>query len=95
MRKKRRLGGKCPICELEYHKKRYRTRHHIYPKVWFKDGITAEVCRVCHNDFNREYPMNYKWSHSNCLVYWVRFCITKGKNAYQLYPHLRKGGKLC
>ena len=85
----KKRGGKCPICELPYHKKRPRTRHHLFPKVWYKDGVLVEVCRTCHDEFNVLYPMITKWTRATCVKNWVKFCRYKGRNAYEMYPHIK------
>lgn len=45
--------GKCPVCKKEKH----LTRHHILPRRFF--GNIEEivlVCRICHDDIEKEIP---------------------------------------
>ncbi|HAS92273.1 MAG TPA: hypothetical protein DCS12_08590 [Clostridiales bacterium] len=91
--KKNNLGN-CPLCGKCYKsKKHHRTKHHIFPRYWFGSGVTVFVCHECHtNEFHRFYPMKldgYAWTKKQCLMYWVQFCKSKGKEAFKIYPQLR------
>lgn len=92
MKKKRRdFGECCPICSKPYGKNRKRTRHHVFPRWWYRDGITVYACSQCHQkEFHKRFPMKYKevWNVSECVQNWVKFCKSKGKNAYEIYPEL-------
>ena len=97
MRKK--LKGKCPICDREYHKGNIRERHHLFPKAWYRIGVILFVCYECHHyGFNIEYPMVKKtngkgyirWSEKECVQNWVDFCYKRGKYAYEIYPELNE-----
>ena len=90
--RKRQNKETCPLCGNTYTKKHHETKHHLLPKWWYKDERTVSVCRVCHNDFNTQYPMKNgeKWSPLECLENWFGFCQTKGKEAIEIYPELKK-----
>ena len=90
---KNRTPGVCPICDSHYGKLHRKTRHHIFPKWWYKGGITVDVCSQCHQkEFHKQYPMRFGevWSISECVQNWVKFCKSKGKNAYIIYPELKE-----
>jgi hypothetical protein len=90
-RKKKKVGEVCPICDCAYDSKHRRTRHHIFPKWWYSNGLTVVACSKCHQkEFHVKYVMSWKnpWTPSECLNYWVKFCKLKGKNAYVIYPEL-------
>lgn len=85
--------GSCPLCDLQYHKKRRPTNHHVFPRVWYHGiGPLVEVCSDCHQEFNHDYPMRSQWSKEECLQNWSDFCKSKGKWMYQVYPHLKQEG---
>ena len=83
---------RCPICDNEYQgQRRAKTRHHIFPKWWYKDDFVLCACAQCHQrEFHIKYPMNYQevWSPTEYLQNWVRFCKSKGKDALKIYPQL-------
>lgn len=90
-RKKKNTEETCPICDKYYCKKRLKTRHHIFCKYWFTDGLVVYACSQCHQkEFHKIYRMDYynPWTRLQCLSYWVAFCKSKGKNAYVIYPVL-------
>lgn len=94
MKKKRKYQGECcPICDCEYGGKYHkRTRHHIFPRWWYYNGFTVYACSKCHQqEFHIQYRMSYLcvWSISECMQNWVKFCKTKGKDAYKIYPELK------
>ena len=88
----------CPICELEYEKGNYaprrRSKHHVFPKVWYKDSfnIKVYVCQKCHDEFNSMFmePLDLKnrWSKKECVRNWILFCFIKQRNPYEIYPEL-------
>ena len=87
--KKRRFVGRCPICNRAYGRGNQHTRHHLFPKVWYRDGIKLDVCHLCHQvEFNNIYKMNHYWTRKECFNNWVNFCKSKGKNALEIYPEL-------
>ncbi len=89
---KQHLTETCPLCDHEYEGQHYWTRHHIFPKFWYEGNVTVEVCHTCHQlEFHRMFPMGNKiWIPSVCVQNWVKFCKSKGKNAYHIYPQLCK-----
>lgn len=101
-RHRNRNHGSCPLCDRDYNSKNHPSRHHIFPKYWYGQNgivsyvyvksITVEVCSICHrNEFNVMFPMRLEvpWTLSECVQNWVKFCKTKGKNAYDVYPELK------
>jgi len=90
----------CPLCDRHYSKKNKMSRHHIFPKKWYGQTTTkVEVCRECHNIFNRLFPhtneKDVMWTSKECVRNWVRFCdIYYKKNAFKIYPILKKFIKL-
>jgi len=86
--------GKCPLCDNDYssgNTKRRKSRHHIYPKYFYKNThLVVNVCQECHSDFHHEFPslLPYLWTRAKCLKKWVKFCESKGKDAYEIYPQL-------
>lgn len=92
MSRKRRFPEEvCPICERAYGKNRSKTRHHIFPRWWYRIGIVVIACSDCHQrQFHKKYPMVYGeiWTRYECVQNWVDFCKSKGKNAYVIYPEL-------
>lgn len=81
----------CPLCGLEYHKKRRATHHHIFPRAWYPNStLLVEVCSDCHQEFNREYVMDLRipWREGECIWNWVMFCRSKGKDALKIYPQI-------
>jgi hypothetical protein len=92
-RKKKNTEETCPICGNYYGKYRQKTRHHIFVKWFYCDGLVVYACSECHQkEFHKYYPMYWDrpWSRSQCLSYWVQFCKSKGKNAFAIYPELCK-----
>jgi len=96
-------GEFCPICErmyepqIKYKFTNVRTRHHIFPKLWYHSGVVVYACSECHTyGFHKMFIMdNHRiWTRSECLTYWVRFCKSKGKDAFEIYPHLKELGSL-
>lgn len=90
-KKKKKIGEVCPICSAPYGKGHTKTRHHIFPKWWYKNGITVLACSKCHQkEFHIKYRMRYgeMWTPSECLMNWVKFCKQKGKDAFVIYPEL-------
>jgi hypothetical protein len=86
---------KCPLCEEQYHKRNKKTRHHVFPKMWYHGlGPQVDVCESCHKKFNSIYTMNRddKWEKECCLQNWSDFCKSKGKWMYKVYPQLKKEG---
>lgn len=85
-----KMIGVCPLCEHSYQKKNRKTRHHVYPRVWYHGkGQLVNVCQCCHSEFNHDYPMNHVWSKDECLQNWSDFCKSKGKWMLQIYPQLK------
>lgn len=92
--------GICPICDREYTLENNITKHHIFPKYWYGSKgtvtnlrwkVTVIACMECHvYDFHAMFKMRLKapWLVSDCVQNWVKFCKTKGKDAYVLYPKL-------
>jgi len=80
----------CPLCDEDYHRGNPITRHHIFPRFWYICNVKVEVCRSCHDDFNRQNPMNHIWSIPGCVTRWVKFCSQFKKNAYRIYPILHE-----
>lgn len=88
----------CPICgalyekEVKYQFKNVCTHHHILPRFWYKDSLRVHACFNCHIlGFHKMFPMGERrWPPVECVEKWVKFCKTKGKNAYEIYPQLRK-----
>lgn len=96
------VDGFCPLCGKKFTTDNNRTKHHIFPRYWygkkgtvkhFKSGVSVVACAQCHEtEFNHEYPMilNKPWTPSQCVVYWFKFCLSKGKDPLQIYPHLNE-----
>lgn len=82
---------KCPICDELYTKERIKTKHHIFPKLWYVINLTVYACSVCHQqEFHHLYPMRKRvWTRGECIRYWVNYCSLKQKSAYKIYPHLK------
>jgi len=92
-KKKKHIGEVCPICDYAYDKTHRRTRHHIFPRWWYNGNIVVIACSKCHQkEFHIKFPMKWGciWSPSECVQKWVKFCKSKGKNAYIIYPELTK-----
>lgn len=71
--------GTCPICNHIYSKSRYATKHHILPKQWYGgSGAIAELCVICHREFEKENPHDFVWSEKECWKRWLRFLLSKG-----------------
>lgn len=88
-----KTSGKCPLCGEEYDEVRIKTMHHVLPKFWYnKKGPTVEICSICHNEFNHKNPMikDCRWSKKDSLWRLIRFCDSKDKNLYDIYPNLFK-----
>lgn len=80
---------RCPLCNEKYSETRILTKHHIFPKFWYKAGVRVRVCEPCHKDFNAKNPMGKNpWPRESCLKRWIHFCKTKGKEAFEKYPQL-------
>lgn len=87
MKSKNRFKGKCPLCDRQYTSKNFHTEHHIYyPKDLFCSDIKVDVCVVCHREFNGLFPVRANWDKRKCLLNWLIFCNSKGKNAVEIYP---------
>lgn len=94
------VDGYCPLCDRKYTIENNRTKHHLFPKYWYsrngtvgpvKIGITVYACHECHEvEFNHLYPMilNQPWSKSECIINWIKFCYSKGKEPLRVYPQL-------
>lgn len=91
------IKGKCPLCNQPYTADNNRTRHHIFPRYWKKQGvygriqgITVEVCEKCHEEYNYTYPMHLQepWKPAICLINWMQYCYSKGQEPLRLYPQL-------
>ena len=85
--------GECPLCGLSYHKRNRKTEHHVLPRMFYsgEENCKVEVCQTCHQrEFNKEYPMISVWTKQKCVNNWIKFCKSKGKNAYEIYPQLLK-----
>lgn len=88
----------CPICDSRFESdepyvfRNVRTKHHVFPKLWYQDGLRIYACSLCHTyGFHQMFPMgNRIWTPSECVQNWVKFCKSKGKNAYVIYPELCK-----
>ena len=81
----------CPICNYKYEGKRFRTKHHLFPRYWYHSGVVVYACAICHTyEFHKMFPMNLNkvWTRSECIQNWVKFCKIKGRNAYIIYPKL-------
>lgn len=83
------LRGKCPICGRTYTGKNPGTRHHIFPRMWWRIGLKVPACHECHQEeFHKLYKMIKKWTKRGCVKKWIDFCASKGKDAYKIYPQL-------
>lgn len=92
--------GICPLCDEAYTEKNNRTKHHIYPSYWIKKNVyyskrnvTVYACERCHEiEFNHLYPMRLKepWSKAECVINWIKFCLSKGKDPLKIYPQLHQ-----
>ena len=91
-KKKKRVIRRCPLCQKEYGKEYHKTRHHIFPRAWYKINMRVKVCWVCHEKFNYQYDMikSGEWSKKLCLIHWVDFCACFDCNAFLIYPDLNK-----
>lgn len=84
----------CPVCDTDYgHEdgKHKRTRHHIFPRHFFKRSwLVVYVCRACHSEFHYMFRNldPRRWTKKKCVKKWVIFCKSKGKDAYEIYPEL-------
>jgi len=93
-------GERCPICDCEYEKNlltthsNIKTKHHIFPKYWYKGGVKVYACYKCHiAEFDVIYRMDTQmipWTPSECLQNWIKFCKSKGKDAFKIYPELKE-----
>lgn len=92
MKKKKFAPETCPICDNLYGKYRLKTRHHIFfPSRWFENSLVVYACSQCHQkEFHKLYRMDYynPWTRAECLANWIKFCKSKGKNAFVIYPEL-------
>lgn len=60
----------CPVCL----KVRQMTRHHIYPKRFFKKSPKFWLCRQCHNTLEKIMPrkkMSREW-YDSLLKWFIR-----------------------
>jgi len=84
----------CPLCKKHYDEvTNPRTGHHVLPRKWYKgvENCKLEACQTCHQkEFNVQYPMISVWTKRKCINNWIKFCKSKGKNAYEIYPQLLK-----
>lgn len=88
----KKIEGKCPLCEKQYHKRNRLTHHHVFPKTWYHGlGPQVEVCQKCHSEFNRAYPMKpgESWCEELCLINWSQFCEKKRVKMTEVYPQLK------
>lgn len=99
MRAKREvIVGICPLCDRPYTEENNRTKHHVIPVYWnklkiykSKSNVTVCACEECHEkEFNSLYPMklNKPWTRAECVMNWLKFCISKGKDPLKIYPQL-------
>lgn len=81
----------CPVCDKHFTKENPRTRHHIFPRFWYKSNVVVYACHICHQvEFHHMFTMRTKvWSVQKCITTWVRFCRTHNKNAFVIYPFLK------
>jgi hypothetical protein len=73
----------CPICGFPYgegsNMPRRKSRHHIFPKKWFRGSTTiVYVCQKCHDEFHQMFPYGQKkWTKKECVLFWILFCEEK------------------
>lgn len=68
--------GLCPKCQ----EMRYLTRHHLYPKRFFKNQkrpATLFICRQCHNELERRIPYAKKLQKEDYLQIARAFLMEK------------------
>ena len=84
--------GNCPLCNETYSKDNIRTKHHVFPRLWYNSQVTVFCCERCHKEFHCIYPMNpnNRWSTYKCIRYWRMFCESKYKNPFKVYPILER-----
>ena len=87
------MNEKCPLCRQWYDgKNNLKTKHHLYPKVWYPDSNTIVfICWSCHAEFNHLYPQGGKrrWSKLECVKNFINFCSTKKRKVFKVYPILK------
>lgn len=97
MEARKAIEGFCPLCGKPYTEENNRTKHHILPCYWNKrvygnkKNVTVWACEKCHEkEFNKMYPMhlNRPWTPAECVINWLKFCISKGKDPLKIYPQL-------
>ena len=67
--------GMCPACK----EMRYLTRHHLYPKRFFrkqKRPATLFLCRECHSELERRIPYDRKL-HKDDYLHIARVFLMK------------------
>lgn len=82
----------CPVCNVIMTKtgKNGRTEHHLFfPKKGQKNNVKLVICRECHNSFNETVKGMTRITNKDCLVLFVSFCRSKGKDAYAIYQQLK------
>lgn len=92
--KKKGVIGKCPVCETQmFLTGQYgKTHHHLFfPKKDYaeNENVKLIICHECHNFFNEMVKDCSNLTKRDCLVLFVRFCKSKGKNAYVIYQQLK------
>jgi hypothetical protein len=81
--------GRCPVCDTKCNDDNDLTYHHVYyPRRDYELNTIVNICRCCHNEFNRKYKFTESPSEWECLMNLLRFCKSKGKNALTIYPEI-------
>ena len=71
--------GSCPVCKKTYLKSNYATHHHVFPKEYYNgSGPIAELCLLCHREFEKKNPHEYVWTKKECWERWANFLLSKG-----------------
>lgn len=86
--------GRCPVCDRQmFITGQWGITHHhlFFPKKNYaeNDNIKLTICQECHHEFNETVKNCGNLTKRDCLVLFVRFCKSKGKNAYAIYQQLK------
>ena len=47
----------CPKCGREFGYEVQRTKHHVYPRRFYRgSSLTIDICRACHDQLERRIP---------------------------------------
>ena len=70
--------GKCPLCRQHYKPTNPKNIHHLWPREFYHGaGLTAEICRACHNEFEKANPHTVVLTTQECEKLWYDFVLKK------------------